>query len=335
MTPGPVRNALIALLIVVVMGVLGFRLLEGWSLLDSAWMVLITLTTIGFGEVHPLSPIGRAFTMLLIVSGLGVGTYAMTGLTQQLIDGDFSRAMRARRRRRLMKRLDPHYIVVGYGRLGRTIVEQLRAMDAPVVVIEREGPNAEAAERDGLIAITGDASDDAVLRQAGIERARGLAVAVSSAAEGVYVTMSARELRPDLEIVTRVSDPEHALKAKRAGATNVVNPHVMGGWRMAQGLARPHASTFLDLAMLASNAELAIDEFGIRDGSPLIGRTLAAVKLGEDGVLVVAIRRADGTLLAAPRGDAKILAGDVLIALGAPAAIQRIERRFIDASTPP
>jgi voltage-gated potassium channel len=311
-----------------VLGVVGFRVIEGWSTLDSAWMVLITLTTIGFGEVHPLSPAGRGFTMLLIVAGLGIGTYAMTGLTQQFIEGDIGRAMRARRRRRLMKRLDPHYIVVGYGRLGRTIVEQLRAMDAPVVVIERDGPNAEAAERDGLIAVTGDASDDAVLRQAGIERARGLAVAVSSAAEGVYVTMSARELRPDLDIVTRVSDPEHALKAKRAGATNVVNPHVMGGWRMAQGLARPHASTFLDLAMLASNAELAIDEFVVGEGTARAGRTLAATGFGDEGVLVVAIRHADGTLRTAPRGDDVIRAGDVLIALGPPAAIHRVERRL-------
>jgi len=272
--------------------------------------------------------VGRVFTMLLIVAGLGVGTYAMTGLTQQLIDGDIGRAMRARRRRRLMKRLDPHYIVVGYGRLGKTIVEQLRAMDSPVVVIERDGANAEAAERDGLIAITGDASDDNVLRQAGIERARGIAVAVSSAAEAVYVTMSARELRPDLDIVTRVSDPEHALKAKRAGATNVVNPHVMGGWRMAQGLARPHAGTFLDLAMLASNAELSIDEFIIGDRTPLVGRTLAEAHFSEDGVLIVAIRRTDGVLLPAPRADAMIHGGDVLIALGDPASVRRLGERL-------
>jgi len=314
--------------LVVGLGVTGFHVLEGWSWLDSAWMVLITLTTIGFGEVHPLTPVGRVFTMLLIVAGLGVGTYAMTGLTQQLIDGDIGRAMRARRRRRLMKRLDPHYIVVGYGRLGKTIVEQLRAMDSPVVVIERDGANAEAAERDGLIAITGDASDDNVLRQAGIERARGIAVAVSSAAEAVYVTMSARELRPDLDIVTRVSDPEHALKAKRAGATNVVNPHVMGGWRMAQGLARPHAGTFLDLAMLASNAELSIDEFIIGDRTPLVGRTLAEAHFSEDGVLIVAIRRTDGVLLPAPRADAMIHGGDVLIALGDPASVRRLGERL-------
>jgi len=227
-----------------------------------------------------------------------------------------------------MKRLDPHYIVVGYGRLGKTIVEQLRAMDSPVVVIERDGANAEAAERDGLIAITGDASDDNVLRQAGIERARGIAVAVSSAAEAVYVTMSARELRPDLDIVTRVSDPEHALKAKRAGATNVVNPHVMGGWRMAQGLARPHAGTFLDLAMLASNAELSIDEFIIGDRTPLVGRTLAEAHFSEDGVLIVAIRRTDGVLLPAPRADAMIHGGDVLIALGDPASVRRLGERL-------
>lgn len=328
MTPGPVRNALLLLVLVVALGVTGFRVLEGWSWLDSAWMVLITLTTIGFGEVHPLTPMGRVFTMLLIVAGLGVGTYAMTGLTQQLIDGDIGRAMRARRRRRLMKRLDPHYIVVGYGRLGKTIVEQLRAMESPVVVIERDGANAEAAERDGLIAVTGDASDDDVLRQAGIERARGIAVAVSSAAEAVYVTMSARELRPDLDIVTRVSDPEHALKAKRAGATNVVNPHVMGGWRMAQGLARPHAGTFLDLAMLASNAELSIDEFVIGDRTPLVGRTLAEAHFSEDGVLIVAIRRTNGTLLPAPRADAVMQGGDVLIALGDPSSVRRLGERL-------
>ena len=225
-----------------------------------------------------------------------------------------------------MKRLNHHYVVIGYGRLGRTIAEELRAEKVGVAVVERDPALVQQAERDGFPAIPGDGTDDELLKQAGIARAKGVAVAIPSSAEAVYVTMSCRQLNAELNIVTRVSDPGQAAKAVRAGATSVVNPHVMGGWRMAHGLLRPHASSFLDLATLATHDEIAIDELAVPEGSAMAGRTLGQLGLADQGVLVVAIRRTDGTLVPTPRASAEIHAGDVLIALGAPGAMAELEK---------
>ena len=175
----------------------------------------------------------------------------------------------------------------------------------------------------------GDGANDDVLRAAGILRARGIAIAVSSSAEAVFVTLSARELNPELNIVTRVADSEHALKAKRAGASSVVSPHTMGGWRMAHGLVRPHASSFLDLATLASHAELLLEEFEMPPGSALAGRSLGDLRLGEQlGVLIVAIRRSSGAMIPTPSANEVLAAGDVLIAIGAPAKVRALGLRM-------
>lgn len=319
----PVMIAAGSLVAIIVIGTLGFMSIEGWRPLDAVWMVVITLTTIGFGEVHPLSDSGRIFTIALILAGLSIGTYAMTALTQMVVEGHLARFIRMQRRIRKMERFRNHFIVAGYGRLGRTVVDELRDASVPVVVIEKE-PVPNAAESDGVVILQGDAADDEMLKLAGIERAKGLAVAVSSAADAVYVTLSARELNPTLNIVTRVADHGDALKARRAGATSVVNPHTMGGWRMAHGLVRPHASSFLDLATLAAYEHVQLEEFGIPEGSPHVGRTLRDLSLGERfGVLIVAIRRADGRLIATPRAAETIEPDDVLIAFGPPDGITR------------
>lgn len=323
----PIRWALGLMAAILAIGVAGYMYIEGWDALDATWMVLITLTTIGFGEIHPLSPPGRVFTMGLILSGLGVVAYTTTQLTQVLIEGRLPAMYRERRRKQMRDRMRDHYIVIGYGRLGRAVVEELLAAGADVCVIEREEDLLSGLDHRCAVVI-GDGADDEVLRQAGIQRARGVAVAVSSGAEAVYATLSAHELNPRLQIVTRVADPGHAVKAKRAGASSVVSPHTMGGWRMAHGLIRPHATSFLDLATLASHEDILLEECEILPGSPLAGRTIGTMQPHPPGhpdrlhVLVIAIRQVRGRMIPTPRADQPLSVGDVLIVIGAPGPVR-------------
>lgn len=325
----PIFFAMLALAGVLGLGTYGYVAIEGWTPFDALWMVVITLTTIGFGEVHPLSDAGRLFTLGVILAGVGIGTYTMTKLTQLVVEGKMGEALRARRGRRRLDALRDHYIVVGYGRLGHTIVDELLSSGAHVCVIEKGADALARLEARGLPVVVGDGANDDVLRAAGVLRARGIAIAVSSSAEAVFVTLSARELNPALNIVTRVADSEHALKARRAGATSVVSPHTMGGWRMAHGLVRPHASSFLDLATLASHAEILLEELEITAGSKVAGQSLGELKLGERyGVLIVAIRRADGRMVPTPSASEALRVGDVLIAIGAPEKVRSLGARL-------
>lgn len=321
----PLLVSSLAFLAMLAMGTAGYMWIEGWRALDAFWMVAITLTTIGFGEIHTLSDNGRVFTLGLILAGVSIGTYAMAQITQQVVEGKMSAAILARQRRRRLEALKDHYIVVGYGRLGETIVEELRASGMQVCIIEKHPGSLARLEASGLPVVQGDGSNDDVLRRAGILTAKGMAVAVSSSAESVFVTLSARSLNAKLNIVTRVSDAENALKARRVGATSVVSPHTMGGWRMAHGLVRPHTSSFLDLATLATHADILLEEYEIPENCALVGKSLGSLRLGEQlGVLIVAIRRTDGRMIATPHASEILGAGDVLIAIGAPAKVQKL-----------
>lgn len=320
------RLAIAALAGVLTLGTCGYMVIEGWDFLDSLWMVSITLTTIGFGEIHPLSPAGRVFTLLLIVAGVSIGTWTMTALTQSVLEGELGEWLRTQRRNRMLEKLSGHCIVAGYGRLGRTVVDELQAAHVPVAVIEKDPKLIRELEAAGIPTVAGDASEDANLKAAGIEKARSYAIAVSSSAEAIYATMSARQLNPSLNIVTRVSDPGHAIKAIRAGATAVVNPHTMGGWRMAQGLLRPHASTFLDVATLADFQDIQLEE--IQVGPKHAGARLDSLNIGRAfGVLVAAMRRPNGDLLAIPDGSEKLEPGDYLITIGKPSSIRALTER--------
>lgn len=317
----PGRRGLLALGALILIGVVGFMTIEGWSALDALWMVVITMTTIGYGEVHPLSPPGRVFTIGLIIAGVSVGAYVMSWVTRELIEGGLQRALDARRIKKQMMTLSDHYIVVGFGRLGRAVAEELKMSGENVVVIDRAPVDLDVPH------IVGDGADDGILRQAGIERARGLAVAVSSMADAVFVTLSARQLNPNLYIITRADDPKEAQKAKRAGANTVISPHTMGGFRIAHGLVRPHSTSFLDLATLASHADIDLDEFHVKVGAPVVGKSLGELELRSTlGILVLAIRKSSGQLVPAPPASAVLSVGDVAIVMGAPAGVAAFSR---------
>ena len=226
-----------------------------------------------------------------------------------------------------MESLNNHFIVIGFGRLGRAVAAELKDAGVPFCVVDRDPERVAEAEALGVPALVGDGSDDVVLRQLGVARARGVAVASGLGAESVYATLSVRQLNPECNIVTRVESGLEVPKAMRAGANNVVSPYAIGGWRMAHGLMRPNASHFLDLATLAAHEEIVLDELVLVAGSPAIGRSLKELRVRElHQVSVVALRRQDGTLLAVPGGDTVLSLGDIVIMVGAPPGVRAFSK---------
>ncbi len=329
----PQRPLLIGLTLlpaILVVGTCGYMLIEGWTALDALWMVVITLTSIGYGEVHPLSSGGRVFTIGLIFGGLSVGTWVMSQVTALVLDGQFGRRLRDRRRRLKMESMRDHVIIVGYGRLGRIVARSVQEVGAPIVVVEQDAALvAEAGEVPGMLFLEADGSHDTALRSAGIDRCRGVAVTASPVAQAVFITLTARHLHPTVPILTRVETDEDAEKARRAGATDVVSPAAMGGWRMAQGLLRPHTASFLDLATLAAREDMAMDELTLDPRSRCVDHTIADLDIGaRRHVLVVAIRRAAGDMEPTPVPEARLHAGDTLIVVGRPTAVAELGRRL-------
>ncbi len=317
---------LLAFVLIVSVGTLGLQLLEGWGWSDSLWMVFMTLTTIGFSEVHPLSQGGRVFTICLFLSGLSLGTYLLTQLTRLVVEGELTRAFVDRYRRHRMLKLRDHFIVVGYGRLGRAIAQELRDERAKYCVVESQRERTEGlSEKLGVPVLVGDATSEETLHLAGVERARGIAISLPAPADAVYVTLTARQMNPELLILTRCEDPHAQAKARRAGANSVVSPSHMGGWRMAQGLVRPNVSHLLDMATLSADDQIRFDELVVSPTSPLLNKPIRELPIGSTrGLLIVGIRRKGGGLVTAPSGDETIKSEDVLIAIGTPEAVKNL-----------
>jgi len=311
-----IARVVVVLLAALVTGTVGYMQLEGWRLLDALYMTVITLSTVGFTEVHPLTDAGHVFTIALIVTGVSAAAYAVGAIGEYVIGGRLSDALRRQRMQRDIDRLTNHYIVCGYGRVGREVVDELAARQIHTVVIE---PSAEAipADGSGTLRILGDATDDDLLRAAGIERAAGLVAAAGDDAINIVVTLSARALNPDLTIVARAIQPEAEDKLRRAGATHVISPYRIGGQRIVTQLLHPRVTDFLDVVMHRRNLGLWLEEITVAPNAAADGRPLDQTRLwGPQGIKVLAIARGGGDLITDPRGDLALGAGDVIIALG-------------------
>lgn len=329
--PVPVRThlrlALGLALLSIATGTVGYRLIEGWTWLESIWMVMITVTTIGYGEIHELSPEGRVFTLIFIMGGLSIGTYTAAQLTRYFLEGDMLRDLRTDWRVRRMSRLDKHFIVAGFGRLGHEVTEGLLHAGRSVVVIDHDPAALGDARELGATWLEGDASDDNVLKEAGVERAAGLAVATSSDALNVLVTLSARQLNPQLVIYTRVDNSQTASKARHAGANHVINPYERGGAAMTIGMLRPHTRDFMELAVSRTYADLSIDDVQLSQDSGCTGKLGDLDISGRFRVIVVALRSGGGPLTTAPAADTVLHAGDVLVVVGRPEDIAAFSAR--------
>ena len=308
-------------------GTVGYYLLEErYSFFDSLYMTVITLTTVGYEEVHPLSPRGKLFTIVLLLVGVLTFFYTVTELVRVVISGEVQQLLGRRRMERSLAGLTNHMIICGYGRMGRHVCQEFSRQGLPFVIIDRRSEVLRDFDVPHGIALEGDATSDEVLKRAGVERARALVTVAASDADNLFITMSARLLSDRLFIVARAEGELAEQKLRRAGANRVVTPYAIGGAKVAMAVLRPAVVDFIELATGTEHLDLQIEETLIQPGSQLAGITLHASRLRQDlGVIVVAIKKASGHLVANPPGDAVMEAGDTLIALGARQNLDRVE----------
>jgi len=314
------------LLAILFLGSLGFVWIEGWSFFDGLYMTGITLTTVGFGEVHPLSKVGRAYTLVLLLAGMGVMLYIVTSLARVVVEGEIRQALGKRKLLTRIKKLKGHYIICGFGRIGEIIARQLKEKGIPLVVVENNPDHVSRLEESGYSFVVGDATREEVLQEAGIERASGLVAVVHSDADNVYIVLTARSLKPDLYIVARAEERGAEQKLKRAGADKVESPYEIGGRKMAYAILRPTVTTFIELAM-AEGVDLSMEEVAVEPTSPLIGLALKDSGIRRDlDLIVVAIKRASGEMLYNPAPDTQIQGEDTLVVLGLRQNLEALEK---------
>ncbi len=316
---------------VALVGTLWYRLVEGWSWSDAVYMTVITLATVGYGETNPLGTRGRLFTIALILMGVMTIGYIVNRFTEAIIQGYFQEGIRLRQRRRLIDSLTDHYIVCGFGRTGRQIALEFKAEAIPFVIVDSQAEQVVEAQELGCIAVQGDATLDDTLFQVGVERAICLVAALPSDAENLYTVLSAKTLNPQIRAIARASTEEALKKLQRAGADAVVSPYITGGKRMAAAALRPQVLDFMDGILTGSDRSFYLEEFLLDpQTSPVIGQTLREARLrSQTGALVLAIRRADGILIAGPTGETPLLPGDLLICLGTAEQLRQLNRILI------
>src|SRR5579864_728443 len=310
------RLAAVLLGIVMVVGVGGYMLINGWSLLDSFYMVIITISTVGYTEVHPQAWPGRLFTSGLIIVGVATMLYGFGVFAETLADNAFGRYRRERQLQRDLDRLRDHFIICGYGRIGTQIVAEFESHKVAYVVIDQTDEALERIRAEGRLHIEGDASSEEILKQAGIERARGLVSAVDSDERAVYIVLAARALNPNLYIVARAGRPESIRRLELAGATRTISPYLMAGHRMAELAIRPAMVDVLD-TLHHGEAGIGVEELVVTPTTHAAGKSIeGAGLLATTAAKVLAVRRRDGMLHVNPSGDLRLEEGDLVIAMG-------------------
>ena len=320
-----IRIALSLLFCTLAFGTAGYALVEGMPLFDAFYMTIITISTVGFSEIKPLSPYGRAITIAIISIGITIGAYTIGMLLRMLIEGELKKSFGRRKVEKKVANLNDHYIVCGYGRIGRVICEEMATEGTPFVIIERNANKAEQLEKIGYLFLNMDATAEDTLLKAGIKAARGIVTAVRSDADNVFITLTARGLRPDIFVLSRASDVKNEAKMLKAGASRVVSPHLIGGRRMAQVLKRPNVVDFIDIAMMNSHLGLMMEEAVVGQQSVCIGKNLIDSQLRKDyGVIIVAIKKTSGEMIYNPLPTECLAAGDVIVVIGKKEDLKRM-----------
>lgn len=323
------RIATLFIVAVVVTGVMGYHFLEGYTWLESLYMTVITLSTVGFQEVRSLSAVGRIFTIGLLIGGVGVFFYTAVAVAEKVIAGELQQLFGRRRMEKAIGSITEHYIVCGFGRVGQVISHELASKPVPFVVIDQREERVSKAEQAQYLVLEGDASDEKVLLTAGVAKAKGLFAALPTDADNVFVVVTAKELNPSLFVVARAETQRSVTTLTHAGADKVISPYAMGGYRMALAALRPAVDAIFELATHQQSLELQLEEFAVAQHSPCDGVTLRHSGLCDDlGVIVAAIKRASGRMVFNPSPEERLESGDRLVALGEPQQLKALERRL-------
>jgi voltage-gated potassium channel len=314
-------------LLLVLFGTFGYAIIEpDYSLFDALYMTVITLSTIGYGEVHELSTAGRTFTMLLIVGGVFTLFYTATEIVRGIVSGEVQDILGRQRMERSLAQLENHVIVCGHGRVGKLVCQEFSRHDTPFVTVDVSAERLADFHLPNGIALVGDATSDEVLRHAGVERARALVTVMASDADNLYTTMSGRLLNKDIYIVARVEQPDSEIKLRRAGANRVVSPYLIGGHRLAHAVLRPAVVDFIELATRQEHVDLQLEEMQIAGSSPLAGSNLRASGIRADlKVIIVAVKKPNGKMLFNPDPELTLEPEDVLVAIGPREQLDRLD----------
>ncbi len=316
------KNILFLVFILFLGGTIGYSLIEDWTILDSLYMTVITLSTTGFKEIYPLSITGRIFTMVLIIFGISILFYALSEINMVLFKGKYFQEKKMQKK---INHLENHYIVCGFGRMGKKITQELHKRNKQFVVIEKKIDDLEQFEN--CCIINGDATEDDILLQAGIERAMGLVSVLSTDIANTFTTLSARGLNPNLKIIARAEDESSKGKLLKAGASRVILPYEIGGFRITQALLKPTVVDYIDEVFSRSDIGLEIEEVKIMAGSSLIEKTLAESEIRNAfNIIIIGIYRQDGDLIYNPRSDAKLITNDNLIVIGEREKLEKLQR---------
>ena len=320
-----VFRGVIMLGLVLVIGTMGYMIIERWSFLDALYMTVITITTVGYGEIREVDEPGRIFTILLILIGVGTIAYTLSMVAQTIAELQVKSIFGRRKLGLEIKSIKNHYILCGYGRMGKIISHELKSKRIPLLVIDNNLGSKEYLEQLEIPYIIDDATSEEVLLEAGIERAKALVSLVTSDADNLFITMTARGLNHGLFILARADEESTEKKLLRAGANRVVLPYLIGGQKIAQTIIRPAVTDFLELAIHDKNMDLKMEELQVGEGSRLSGSTLINTKIRQDmNVIIVAIKKKDGEMTFNPSSQTRIDIGDTLIALGHTTDLDRL-----------
>jgi voltage-gated potassium channel len=319
------RYSLMMLIGIIAFGTFGYYFIEHMPLFEAFYMTIITISTVGFSEIVPLTPLGRMITVIVIILGISVGTYTIGILVRVFVEGELVKIFGRRKVQKHVSELKNHFIICGFGRIGRIICSELFEDNIDFVVIEQDQSAIEEIEAKKYLYLEMDATAEEALMKAGIMQAKGIATAVNSDANNVFITMTAKSLRPDIFILARASEEKNEGKLIRAGATRVVSPYLIGGRRMAQMLKRPTVVDFVDIAMMGSHLGLMMEEARVGENSILIGKNLIDSHLRKDfGVIIVAIKKLSGDMIFNPLPSDTLEAGDVIVVIGKKEDLKRM-----------